>query len=60
MTDEEYLRLMGEQPGAPGPEDRIALLERKVEVYDSLILKLVTFAQTTSKGRLMLKLLGLS
>lgn len=41
-------------------EDRIALLEQRLEAYDSLVLKLVAYAQTTSKGRLMLRLLGLS
>lgn len=39
-------------------EERIALLEQKVAAHESLIMKLVAYAQTTPKGRLMLKLLG--
>lgn len=41
-------------------EERIAALERKLADYDALIVKLVRFAQSTPKGRLMLKVLGLT
>lgn len=39
-------------------DERIALLEQKVATYDTLIAKLVAYAQTTAKGRILLKLLG--
>lgn len=41
-------------------EDRLAALEAKLAAYDTLIARLVKFAQSTPKGRLMLKVLGLS
>jgi hypothetical protein len=41
-------------------EERIALLEQRIEQYDSLVIRLVAYARTTAKGRMMLKLLGLA
>lgn len=41
-------------------EERIAVLERKVAEHESLIVLLVAYARTSVKGRMMLKLLGLS
>lgn len=41
-------------------DERIALLEKKVAEHESLVVLLVAYARTTAKGRLMLKLLGLS
>lgn len=40
-------------------EERLRLLEAKLEAYDTLIARLVKFAQSTPKGRIMLKVLGL-
>ena len=41
-------------------DERIALLEKKVAEHESLVVLLVAYARATAKGRLMLKLLGLS
>jgi hypothetical protein len=41
-------------------DERLALLESKVAAHETLICKLVAYAQTTAKGRLVLKLLGLA
>lgn len=41
-------------------DERIAALELKVATHETLILKLVAYAQTTAKGRLLLKMLGLT
>ena len=40
-------------------EERIALLEKKLEAYDALVAKLLLFAKTTKSGRMMLKVLGI-
>lgn len=41
-------------------DERIALLEKKVAQHESLITLLAAYARTTAKGRMVLKLLGLS
>ncbi len=41
-------------------DERLALLEKKVAQHESLIVLLVAYARTTPKGRMMLKLLGIS
>lgn len=41
-------------------DERIALLEKKVAEHESLIVLLVAYAKTTPKGRMVLKLLGIS
>lgn len=40
-------------------EERLAVLEKKVAAYDTLIVQLVAYARTTPKGRLMLRMLGI-
>lgn len=40
-------------------EDRIAALEARLAAYDTLVARLVRFAQASAKGRLLLKGLGL-
>jgi len=41
-------------------DERLALLEKKVAEHESLIVLLVAYARTTAKGRMVLKLLGIS
>ena len=41
-------------------EERISLIEKKIETYDNLVARLVAYAGTTKKGRLLLAVLGVS
>lgn len=41
-------------------DERLALLEEKVAQHESMIVLLVAYARTTAKGRMVLKLLGIS
>jgi hypothetical protein len=40
-------------------EERLTALEAKLAAYDTLVGRLIAFARTSAKGRLLLKALGL-
>lgn len=40
-------------------EERISALEERLAAYDTLAGRLIAFARTTARGRLLLKALGL-
>lgn len=39
-------------------DERIALLEKRLEAYDKLVAKLLVFAKTTKSGRMLLRVIG--
>lgn len=40
-------------------DERLSALEKRLEAYDTLVGRLIAFARTSAKGRLLLKALGL-
>jgi hypothetical protein len=40
-------------------DERIAVLEQRLAAYDTLVGKLIAYARTTTKGKIMLAMLGL-